>query len=416
MQFNTRCRAKQISKVEQRREKRLERIQKREREQKRKKEVLSVWQTKRTFGLRQVISQSRQRGSEKDEAAPPANVETINWKNPLRHNAREKKLSRIAWVVSLSFHALLFLYLAFLGLQANGSLFLGVEELPTQVSDTSQPQIPLQLLDLLLQTEPSLPVPPAEKQKPIAFQSLNGESIERPDSVLIKPHKRFKQKNEKKHVVVAKVDSSLIMLHPADSILHSQIDSVSKQHLLDSTQLASESAKAKSDSLFKADSIAKVLAKAKTKTNSTSGGKVVDSRTMRRVKKVYPLALEAQRQLVKLKASLDSLPSNSSRRHLIKATERELMRRYMDTVLNMTTKEGIILAKLIARQTGQRPYDLIKEYRGSVRAAFFQALGSFWDVDLKVSYDTLQNQDLENAISIIESQKKMAAPPAQLKK
>ena len=53
----------------------------------------------------------------------------------------------------------------------------------------------------------------------------------------------------------------------------------------------------------------------------------------------------------------------------------------------LTSTEGNILVKLIYRETKVSTYKLLKQYRGSLNAMFWQALAKIYDNDLKQEYN-----------------------------
>ena len=53
---------------------------------------------------------------------------------------------------------------------------------------------------------------------------------------------------------------------------------------------------------------------------------------------------------------------------------------------NLTRSEGNILVKLIYRETKVSTYKLLKQYRGSFNAMFWQTMAKIYDNDLKQEY------------------------------
>jgi hypothetical protein len=49
--------------------------------------------------------------------------------------------------------------------------------------------------------------------------------------------------------------------------------------------------------------------------------------------------------------------------------------------------EGKILVKLIYRETNTTSYDIVKSYRGSFNAFFWQIMAKLWDNNLRTEYD-----------------------------
>ncbi|MBX7181607.1 MAG: DUF4294 domain-containing protein [Bacteroidia bacterium] len=108
---------------------------------------------------------------------------------------------------------------------------------------------------------------------------------------------------------------------------------------------------------------------------------------VRDVKKVYPYAKIAGSKLRQCEAQL-ALPENQGRKkELMKKAEKEIKAEFEGDVRNMTWTQGIILLKLIDRETTHSSYEIVKELRGSLSAFFWQSLARIFDINLKTEYD-----------------------------
>jgi len=52
----------------------------------------------------------------------------------------------------------------------------------------------------------------------------------------------------------------------------------------------------------------------------------------------------------------------------------------------MTTSQGKLLLKLIARETNKTGYDIIKDYKGGFTASFWYGVGKIFGTDLKTQF------------------------------
>ena len=123
---------------------------------------------------------------------------------------------------------------------------------------------------------------------------------------------------------------------------------------------------------------------------------------VRDIKKVYPYAKLAGVKLRKCEAKL-SLPENQGRKkQLMKQAEKEIKEEFEGDIRNMTWNQGVILLKLIDRETSHSSYEIVKELRGSLSAFFWQSLGRLFDINLKTEYDPggtdRQIEDIVNKI------------------
>jgi hypothetical protein len=110
-------------------------------------------------------------------------------------------------------------------------------------------------------------------------------------------------------------------------------------------------------------------------------------RTIYNVKRVYPYALMVREKLSQVNEDLKKIPDEKDRRDYIKNFEKDVFRDYEGDMRNMTITQGRILIKLIDRETENTSYDLIKEYRGTFSALFWQGIARIFGSNLKSEYD-----------------------------
>lgn len=110
-------------------------------------------------------------------------------------------------------------------------------------------------------------------------------------------------------------------------------------------------------------------------------------RLIRNVKKAYPYAMIAGKELRDLDLKLASMESETEKKEYIDQAEKEIMDRFEKEVMKLTISQGIILVKLIDRETGQTSYSVIKELKGSVTAFFWQGIARIFGNNLKAEYD-----------------------------
>ncbi len=106
----------------------------------------------------------------------------------------------------------------------------------------------------------------------------------------------------------------------------------------------------------------------------------------KKVVKVYPYAKVAGLLLQQYNRHLDSLNNEIRRKFYMKKTEKDLKREFKDDIKNLSLSEGLILIKLIDRETGNTSFQVIKEMRGGFSAFMWQALAKVFGADLKRSY------------------------------
>jgi hypothetical protein len=105
------------------------------------------------------------------------------------------------------------------------------------------------------------------------------------------------------------------------------------------------------------------------------------------VVKVYPYAKVAGQMLEYFDDTLQTFRSENKRKAYLKKVEEELKEEFGGELKKLTIKQGIILVKLIDRETGSTSYDLIKQLRGSFSAFIWQSLARLFGSNLKLEYD-----------------------------
>lgn len=105
------------------------------------------------------------------------------------------------------------------------------------------------------------------------------------------------------------------------------------------------------------------------------------------LKKVYPYAMIVREKLYEVNQDLAAIPDEKERKKYLREFEKDIFSEYEDDIRNMSITQGRLLLKLIDRETRNTSYDLIKEYRGSLSAAFWQGIARIFGTNLKDQYD-----------------------------
>ena len=128
------------------------------------------------------------------------------------------------------------------------------------------------------------------------------------------------------------------------------------------------------------------------------------SKLVYNVKKVYPYAKAAGKQLNIYKEILDTIPTEKARKQFIKQAEKDLEARFGDEIKDLTFSQGKILIKLIYRETGNSTFDIVKQLRGGFTAFIMQTMARIFGYDLKTSYDPAgSDQAIEQIVLMIEA-------------
>ena len=110
-------------------------------------------------------------------------------------------------------------------------------------------------------------------------------------------------------------------------------------------------------------------------------------RLIRNVKKAYPYSKVAGEKLMELDKRLASIEDKKEQKEHIRLAEEEIMGQFEKEVRKLTVTQGIILVKLIDRETGRSSYLVIKELKGGITAFFWQGIARIFGNNLKAEYD-----------------------------
>jgi hypothetical protein len=119
------------------------------------------------------------------------------------------------------------------------------------------------------------------------------------------------------------------------------------------------------------------------------------------VKKVYPLAKLAGVRMEEYAAATDTLKRGQVK-DLVAQIEEEVKDRFSQDLRKLTFKQGIVLLKLLDRQTSKTGYTIIRELKNGFSAMIFQSLASLFDYDLKDEFapDVVQEDEWIEEICI----------------
>jgi len=125
-------------------------------------------------------------------------------------------------------------------------------------------------------------------------------------------------------------------------------------------------------------------------------------RIVRNVKKAYPYAVIANLRLKQLDRELAGMKKREQNAYM-KEKEKEIMKEFEGELRHLTISQGIILVKLIDRETGNTSYEVIKDIKGGVTAFFWQGIARLFGNDLKLQYDPEgEDKVIEDIIMAIE--------------
>jgi len=101
---------------------------------------------------------------------------------------------------------------------------------------------------------------------------------------------------------------------------------------------------------------------------------------------VYPYARTAGVLLNDINQKSEGM-SRRERKSYVRSREAELRKEFTRPITKMSTFQGKVLMKLIARETGNSCFEIIKDYKGGFMATTYQTVAFFFKTSLKQEYD-----------------------------
>ena len=113
----------------------------------------------------------------------------------------------------------------------------------------------------------------------------------------------------------------------------------------------------------------------------------------------YPYAKKAGYVFNEINAQLSRIPDKKKRAAYLKEMESTLRRDFTTPLTNLSVYQGKVLMKIINRETNNTCYEIIKEYKGSFSARFWQTVAWIFGSSLKQDYDPRgEDADMESIV------------------
>jgi hypothetical protein len=101
----------------------------------------------------------------------------------------------------------------------------------------------------------------------------------------------------------------------------------------------------------------------------------------------YPYAKKAGFVFNEINANLQKISDKRKRAEYLKSKESALRKEFTTPLTNLSVYQGKILMKIINRETDNTCFEIIKEYKGSFSARFWQTVAWIFGSSLKQDYD-----------------------------
>ncbi|MBO5345555.1 MAG: DUF4294 domain-containing protein [Paludibacteraceae bacterium] len=127
-------------------------------------------------------------------------------------------------------------------------------------------------------------------------------------------------------------------------------------------------------------------------------------RTVRDVKKTLPLSKYIKEVIIATNDTLMKLPTKRERDKYMRGFEKRIYKQEYGRMSKLTLRQGMLLIRLVDRECDATGYDLIKAYRGSFTAGFYQMFAKMFGASLKTEYGSHEDDaTIERIINLVES-------------
>ena len=127
-------------------------------------------------------------------------------------------------------------------------------------------------------------------------------------------------------------------------------------------------------------------------------------RTVRDVKRTLPLSKYIKEIIIITNDTLMMLPTKQERDRYMRGFEKRIYKQEYDRMSKLTLRQGMLLIRLVDRECDATTFELIKAYRGSVTAGFYQMFAKMFGASLKSEFGSHKDDaTIERIINLVES-------------
>jgi len=120
------------------------------------------------------------------------------------------------------------------------------------------------------------------------------------------------------------------------------------------------------------------------------------------LRRIYPWAVFVSREVTRVDRELEKMPARK-RKGYLKQFQKEVYVTYMDTLKTFSLRQGKLFLKLIDRESGRTPYELIRDYRNGWQAVLWSGLAFLAGGNLDADYDEEDEKMIEHIIRRIRA-------------
>jgi hypothetical protein len=106
-----------------------------------------------------------------------------------------------------------------------------------------------------------------------------------------------------------------------------------------------------------------------------------------RVRKVYPYAVIASSLLEQFHTEMDTMQNEREKSRYMRRMKKVLAEEFEDELKNLSVQQGMVLMKLINRESGLTSYSIVQELKGNASALMWQTTARLYGSSMKDIYD-----------------------------
>ncbi len=113
---------------------------------------------------------------------------------------------------------------------------------------------------------------------------------------------------------------------------------------------------------------------------------------------ILPYVEAATKIFKEIDADLDNTSSRREKKKFVRQKEEELRAQFEDRIKDLNETQGVLLIKLIARQTGLNIYTILSDFKNPLTAMKWQAWARLNGFSIARKYDPSEEELLENVM------------------
>ena len=113
----------------------------------------------------------------------------------------------------------------------------------------------------------------------------------------------------------------------------------------------------------------------------------------KKVMKAYPFAEMTYKRMNIMDKRLQNIKSKQKRKKYIKIVQKYIEKELTPRLKKLTRTEGRVLLKLIYRNSGITAFEVVKKYRSSWKAFWYNVTANIFTLSLKVKYNPLKIEE-----------------------